>query len=90
MSAFLELGRESPSLVVVSACLNAGHRPLRARWWSERRSLPYHHARFTPPILKPCKTPARRLPHEADTGVRIWPVSRRGRAQDRHQKWFRD
>ena len=27
MSAFLELGRESSSLVVVSACLNAGHRP---------------------------------------------------------------
>lgn len=27
MSAFLELGRESSSLVGVSACLNAGHRP---------------------------------------------------------------
>jgi len=86
MSVFLELGRESSSLVVVSACLNAGHRPLRARWRAERRSLPYHHARFTPPILKPCKTPARRLCHEADTGVRIRPANRRGWAQDRLQK----
>ncbi len=90
MSAFLELGRESSSLVVVSACLNAGHRPLRARWQagrrSERRSLPYHQARFTPPILKPRTKPAHRLCHEADTGVRIRPANRRGWAQDRLQK----